>query len=126
MTLHQNSKFSSPQLHSTSKLEKDELQTSKHVSSAKRRGLEWVVTKSVGRKISKGGRALEKLRSRNSANKSSSTLSVAGYETQLAYAQGSPQGNAASNTRVKIENLFGETPIFGKMPTFLENFRSFS
>jgi len=39
---------------------------------------------------------------------------------------GSPQGSAASRAlRKKGRPFLGETPIFGKMPTFLENFGHF-
>jgi len=38
---------------------------------------------------------------------------------------GSPQGNLHQESRVKSEDLFGEMPIFGKMPIVLEKFRPF-
>jgi len=62
------------------------------------------------------GGPIEKLRSKNSTNKPPSTLSV--HRSRVRSSR-----DAASRNRVKTEDFFGETTIFGKMPTFLENFR---
>jgi len=77
------------------------------------------------RNISSKG-SMEKPRPRNSLIKLPSTLSVASYGAHWAYTKGLPQSNAASRVpRKKMKIIFRETPIFGKMPTFSENFRPF-